>query len=145
MLLENQQPSRSLTPGPRAPRVRAMGRVAALAIAVVVAAGCGPRAGAPCFGRSVACESPSAAAECRQETWTEIPCRGLAGCRTNMGQVICDMSLNLAGDACPLSAENEGIRYSAGGGILECHGGALVRTRSCTSCSRSGDIIVCTP
>jgi len=62
-----------------------------------------------------------------------------------MGQVICDMSLNLAGDACPLSAENEGTCDPDGGAILECHGGTLVRTRSCGSCSRSGDIIVCTP
>ncbi|MGA9522273.1 MAG: hypothetical protein WBV82_12455, partial [Myxococcaceae bacterium] len=76
----------------------------------------------------------------RDGTWTALPCRGPGGCVANT-VVECDMSRNLEGDLCALTApsnEGKGICTADGKATLQCRQGTLVKTNDCSSCSVTG-------
>lgn len=101
-------------------------------------AACGaPKAGASCMLEDrYACESSAVAIECRAKVWRELPCKGPKGCVSSGGQVTCDISRDVAGDACGIGAEGAGICTVDGHAVLECREGVLVQTKLCpTACS----------
>ena len=106
---------------------------------------CGaPKAGSPCRFAAYVCDEESPhALECRDGTWTELPCRGPSGCTVVDGRVSCDMNGNLAGDLCALSAHGSGLCTADGLGTLECRQGSLVQTQTCASCTQSSTDVVC--
>ncbi|MBX5484731.1 MAG: hypothetical protein IRZ16_23150 [Myxococcaceae bacterium] len=91
------------------------------------------------------CNNATSALECRLGTWRELPCRGPGGCTVTNNKITCDMSLNLEGDACAASTEGQGICATTGDAALTCRSGTLVKTNSCSSCTTSGDQVICQP
>lgn len=118
------------------------GTVVLLTSVIVFACG-GTNPGDSCNTTGYLCDSKTTALECRLGTWTELPCRGPAGCTDSGGKVDCDMSLNQAGDACAASTEGKGLCEASGTATLECRQGTLVKTNDCSSCTTSGDQVVC--
>lgn len=106
---------------------------------------CGPAAGDECRGGGYLCSGPKEALECREGRWRALPCRGAQGCSQSQGSIRCDMSANMEEDACALSAEGRGLCTADGKGVLECRQGALVKTRTCASCTMSGNTVACQP
>ena len=121
--------------------------LAALSIAVsILASACGGASvGGSCNTDGLACEDSSNALECRVGTWRALPCRGPGGCKVSNSKVTCDMSLNHEGDACAASTEGQGICDPSGTAALTCRSGTLVKTNTCSSCTTTGDQIICQP
>ncbi len=123
---------------------RRRGLVAAL-LAAAAGAACGPaKAGDPCRS-GFECADARTALECRTGTWTALPCRGDGGCAQSASAVSCDMSANLAGDACPLDKENDGLCGPGGLSMLQCRAGTLVTTSACRICAVASGTVLCTP
>lgn len=105
---------------------------------------CGGNApGDDCDTTGFLCHDENSALECRLGKWRELPCRGPNGCKVSSDKVNCDMSANVEGDACAASTEGEGLCAPGGTATLECRQGTLVKTNDCTSCSASGEQVVC--
>src|SRR5512140_1628933 len=132
-------------PGAR-PNSASVLRTGCVLAGLLLASSCGPTAGGPCTGHGFVCGGRSTAYECRPSGWAEIPCKGPAGCRENVEALFCDMSLDVAGDACPLWSEGQGICAAPDfQAVLECHFGVMVQTKTCSSCAVSQDVVDCTP
>ncbi|MGQ0506523.1 MAG: hypothetical protein ACT4TC_14515 [Myxococcaceae bacterium] len=106
--------------------------------------------GGGCNATGFLCDSATTALECRDNVWTELPCKGPGGCALtkdaqNKETVKCDMRLNTAGDACASSAENKGICSADGKAVYECRSGFLAQTATCSSCTVQADKISCAP
>ncbi len=130
----------------RSPHIFRTPAVLGIWAALVLVAGCQPTAGADCQTRSFACADEASALECRDEIWTEIPCRGPGGCAVEEGRVLCDMSLNQPGDPCPLTAEGQATcKTPELNAVLECRDGALVQTRTCSNCFGANELLTCEP
>ena len=99
--------------------------------------------GDSCDQTGFLCENPTAALECRLGKWTLLPCRGPLGCQRTGDTIKCDMSGNAEGDACASTAEGKGLCTVDGKATLECRQGSLVKTNTCTSCSVSGEQVIC--
>lgn len=120
-------------------------RTAVILGACAALLGCGPSLGADCTGRQFSCGTEASALECRDGTWTELPCRGEAGCQVVEGRVRCDMTLNQPGDLCPVAAEGQATcKTPELNAVLECRSGVLVQTRTCSDCFGS-ETITCVP
>ena len=113
--------------------------------ALLLLAGCGARgvAGEACTKTGFVCQDTSTALECRDGTWMALPCRGTGGCTESSGSILCDMAGNLAGDGCASTSEGKGLCSGDGRATLECKSGSLVATNACSSCSVTGDQVVC--
>lgn len=112
----------------------------------LLAFSCGnPNPGDKCDKTGFLCVDGSSAMECRGGVWSILPCRGATGCTRTNDLIRCDMSGNIAGDACASTAEGKGLCSSDGKSTLECREGKLVQTNTCSSCAVSGDQIVCQP
>lgn len=126
--------------------VRGPAKSIALGFVLAWMAACGPTAGDPCRGDVFTCADPRTALECQANTWAEIPCRGPGGCRSSAGTILCDLSLNQAGDGCPWALEGQALCEAPGNtAVLECHDGVLSRTRSCSTCRVEDSLVSCTP
>jgi len=117
-----------------------------VASALLFACG-GPQPGKSCGTRSgYYCIDGLSAAECRDGVWVQLPCRGPGGCVANNGNISCDMSTNLPGDACASSQDGHGLCNPTQTALYECRGGTLVQTQECRSCSISSDNrVICQP
>ena len=116
------------------------------ALLILAVAGCGGISeGQDCDTGGYACEDGSSALECREGTWTRLPCRGPSGCSEDGSAVTCDTSAALEGDACGLSAAGRGLCAEGGTALLECRKGFFVKTASCSSCSVQSGQVICTP
>lgn len=113
-----------------------------LAAAFFLAACGAPEAGDECNSNGFLCADATTALECSVGKWRALPCRGPSGCEVEDNRVTCDMSLNQAGDACASSTEGAGLCEPSGTSALQCRSGVLVQT-SCTSCTTSGEEIIC--
>jgi hypothetical protein len=118
--------------------------VVAFLCAVGLAACGGPKAGDSCDAEGFLCADQTTALECRTGTWRALPCRGPAGCTVSNSRVSCDMSKNVAGDACAASTEGQGLCNATNNGTLVCRQGTIVAQDTCTSCTVSGDQVICT-
>lgn len=115
-------------------------------VASLFLAGCGPTAGDDCEGGGYVCDSETQALECRQGQWRALPCKGALGCGEVSGKIRCDVSANVAGDACAASAEGRAQCRQDGKALLECRMGLLEETMTCASCAvTSGSEVTCTP
>ena len=115
-----------------------------LVLAASSLAACGgAKAGGSCSQTGFLCQDKSNALECLGGTWTALPCRGTGGCAVANSQVTCDMSADMAGDACASSAEGLGLCTVDGHATLECRGGTLQQTNTCTSCAITNGQVVC--
>lgn len=103
----------------------------------------GAKEGGSCGQSGFLCADSSAALECKLERWVRLPCKGPGGCKREGDVIRCDMSANTEGDACASTAEGKGLCSFAGNATLECREGALVKTNDCTSCSVSGEQVIC--
>jgi hypothetical protein len=115
-----------------------------LACAVLLACG-GPQPGKSCNRTGYYCMDKDSAAECRDGVWVELPCRGPGGCASSGGNISCDMSANLPGDACAASQEGHGLCSATKTAIYECRDGTLVQTQECRACSISNNQVTCQP
>lgn len=107
---------------------------------------CGaPMGGDDCRSAGYLCQDRENALECRDGTWTELPCRGPNGCAKAGDGISCDTSAAIEGDACAASAEGRGLCAENGRALLECRRGAFVKTASCSSCAESAGRLVCNP
>jgi hypothetical protein len=106
---------------------------------------CGPTLGQPCEGGGYVCGDEAQALECRDGKWRALPCRGAEGCLEQGRTVRCDMTGNVAGDACAFSTEGSGLCTADGKGVLECRMGTLVRVRECSTCTMTSDTVQCEP
>jgi hypothetical protein len=107
--------------------------------------GCGgAKAGEACDQAGFLCETATAALECRVGKWTSLPCRGPGGCTRSGDTIKCDMSGNSENDPCASTAEGKGLCTANGTATLECRQGTLVKTNTCSTCTVSGDQVVCT-
>ena len=75
----------------------------------------------------------------------QLPCRGDNGCKRDGDVIRCDMTKNVAGDACASTAENKGLCTADQTAVLTCRDGVLVHTSDCKTCAVSGDQVVCQP
>jgi hypothetical protein len=116
-----------------------------LLLAALLLAACGPSAGSSCRGGGYVCSDEKEALECRSGTWRALPCKGPLGCVELEGSIRCDMSGNVAGDACALSSEGRGLCSASGTALLECRMGVLVEIRQCSTCSMSNTRVICEP
>jgi hypothetical protein len=96
-----------------------------------------------CNKTGFVCQDTTTALECRGGAWVALACRGSGGCAEADGNIQCDMTGNLAGDACASTAEGKGLCSADGKATLECRSGALVATNACSSCTVSADQVVC--
>lgn len=121
--------------------------LALVALAWLAAAtlACGGKAGGACSQTGFVCEGKGAALECIDGVWVSLPCRGALGCRREGDVVRCDMSANQEGDGCASSANGRGMCTQDGSAVLECREGTLLKTRTCSSCAVSGELVVCSP
>lgn len=115
-----------------------------LSLSGLVACGA-PAAGDDCSTQAYFCGDPSTALECRDGTWTALPCRGPGGCADSAGAITCDVSAAVAGDACAASSDGRGVCAQGGTALLECRQGAFVQTASCSRCSEDAGRLVCEP
>ncbi len=122
-----------------------MARIALVSIALLLTACGAPKEGDACNQTGFLCQDATAALECKNERWTKLPCRGPNGCKREGDVIKCDMTGNIAGDACASTAESKGLCDATGTATLECRQGVLVKTNDCTSCTVSGDQVVCQP
>jgi hypothetical protein len=89
--------------------------------------------------------------ECKLGVWVSLPCKGPGGCVRQDKVVKCDMSGNMAGDACASSAAGKGLCAADGLSTLECREEAmsgnlvLTKTNTCRTCSIVGEQVVCQP
>jgi hypothetical protein len=117
-----------------------------LAVCSLFVVACGtPKAGDKCNTTGFLCADATTALECQSGAWVALPCRGSTGCAKANDAIHCDMSANVAGDACATIAEGKGFCNADGTGTLECHGGVLAATRTCRSCTVNGNNVDCTP
>jgi hypothetical protein len=121
-------------------------RLIAAAAASVLVAACGePSAGDRCDNGGYVCQDDANALECRDGTWRALPCRGPGGCEESGRTVDCDVSQNLAGDACAESSEGYSICAADGRAVLECRTGTFQQTHTCSNCYPSDPILICDP
>jgi hypothetical protein len=119
-------------------------RVVLFLTPALLLAACGtPQIGSSCSETGFLCDNSTNAMECITGKWTELPCRGVGGCAVASGQVTCDMSGDVAGDACASTAEGLGLCTAAGTATLECRNGTLVQTNVCTSCAVTNGQVTC--
>jgi hypothetical protein len=121
----------------------------------VVLGGCGsgngPDPGSRCEEVGYRCADDSTALECRAAaatgalSWVELPCRGPDGCRTSSGTVTCDVSANVAGDACSTSMEGKGFCTADGKAAMICRSGVFEKAADCVSCTVDAGQVVCQP
>src|SRR5438067_841254 len=119
-------------------------RLLPLAALALFACG-GPQPGDKCSQTGFLCLDGSDAMECRSSVWTKLPCRGSGGCSRDADVIKCDMSADQPGDPCASTAEGKGLCSQDGKSTLECRSGVLVQTNACTTCTVSGDQVVCQP
>jgi len=118
---------------------------ATLALCSFFSFSCGsPSAGTSCNVSGFVCESSASVLECQAGTWVSLPCKGPNGCSREGDMVKCDMTGNVANDACPAVAETKGFCTADNQGALQCLAGKLV-LRSCRTCSVSNEQVTCTP
>ncbi len=118
---------------------------AVLVSAFLLGACGGPDAGDSCNTNGFVCGDDKTVLECTSGKWRSIPCRGAGGCSVNNNRVSCDVTRNQAGDACASANEGQGICHPNGSATLECRNGVFVQTNTCSSCTVSGERVVCTP
>lgn len=121
-----------------------------LALLVLAASMCltacgGAKEGGTCSTNGFLCADTTAALECKGGLWVKLPCKGSGGCKREADVVKCDMSGNVAGDACASTAQGRGLCTSDMKGTLECRDGVLVKTNDCRSCTVNGDQVICSP
>lgn len=114
-----------------------------VSVALMTAACGGAKAGEDCNQTGFLCADATSALECRVGKWTTLPCRGPSGCQRTGDTIKCDMSNNNENDACASTAEGKGLCTQNGTATLECRQGVLVKTNTCTSCTVSGDQVIC--
>ncbi len=105
----------------------------------------GAKEGDSCNQNGFLCADAANALECKAGQWVKLPCRGSAGCTRTNDVIKCDMTGDLAGDNCASTAEGKGLCTAAGTATLDCRSGVLVQTNTCSSCSVSGDQVICQP
>lgn len=103
----------------------------------------GVDAGDSCNTSGFACRDDQTALECANGTWRAIPCRGPGGCEVQSNRVTCDVTRNQGGDACATVNEGQGICHPNGSATLECRNGVFVQTRTCSTCTVSGEQVFC--
>jgi len=106
---------------------------------------CGARAGASCEGGGYTCSSEAEALECRDQKWRTLQCRGPLGCVEEGDTVSCDLTRNVAGDACAASAEGRGQCTADGKAVLECRMGTLTQVKTCGTCTMDTARVICQP
>jgi hypothetical protein len=115
---------------------------------VLVSVSCGSaRVGEVCNTSGYLCLDVTTMLECRSRYWVALPCRGPGGCNRAGNTLTCDMSLNLADDACATNgdARTIGMCTRDGKGTLVCLDGKLVKADVCKSCAVKGDVVTCEP
>ncbi len=117
----------------------------ALVAPALILPGCSSAAeGTTCENPTVFdCRDDTSALECKAGLWTAVPCKGPKGCASSGGDVLCDLSGNAAGDACPAVHEGKGQCAPDGRATLECRGGTFQQTNTCGSCSVQQQQVVC--
>lgn len=116
-----------------------------LLVGSLLLSACGVKAGDSCEGGGYTCSSEAEALECRDEKWRALPCRGPAGCVEAGNTVTCDLTRNMAGDACAASAEGRGQCTADGKAVLECRMGTLVQVKTCGTCTMDTARVICQP
>ena len=112
----------------------------------MLAAACGsPKSGDKCSANGFVCENATNAMECKLSVWVALPCKGPGGCVKSADSIQCDMTADVAGDACASSAEGKGLCTTDGTGTLECKNGVLTQTNTCRTCSVMNDQVICSP
>lgn len=120
-----------------------LGVLAALALCGVA---CGPpKAGDSCSAAGFLCADNQNAMECYDGSWRELPCKGAQGCTRDGESIKCDMSANIAGDACATTVVRKGICTADLKATLTCDPIDLTfkQSNTCRTCSVSGDTVVC--
>lgn len=118
--------------------------LACLVLPLSLGVACGSaKAGGSCSQEGFLCQDTQTALECRIGVWLALPCRGPGGCTVASGAVTCDMSGDMAGDACASTAEGKAICTTSGNATLQCTNGSLVQSNTCTTCTVSNGQVVC--
>jgi hypothetical protein len=121
-----------------------MFRALALAFAFTLVACGAPKAGDSCNTAGFLCADNVNALECQNLAWRQLPCRGPSGCRHDGATIRCDMSLDVAGDACASTAVGSGLCSMDAQShpiTLECRNdpvsgtNSLVQTYMCRTCT----------
>ncbi len=113
------------------------------ALLVLLALGCGPKAGGSCATANEAeCNGANAAFVCVDSKWMALECRGPNACRVTGSSVDCDQSLANLNDAC----DEEG-NYACTvdkKASLKCVGKKWTMDEQCpNSCSVSSTEVAC--
>ncbi|HYO66556.1 MAG TPA: hypothetical protein VEU33_10775 [Archangium sp.] len=116
-----------------------------LMIGSLLLSACGVKAGDSCGGGGYTCASEKEALECRDKLWRTLQCRGASGCSESGNEILCDMTGNVAGDACAASAEGRGLCTADGKARLECRMGVLVQVSTCSTCVMNDTHVTCNP
>ncbi len=126
--------------------------VAAASSLVFFLSACGAaKAGDKCDTQGYLCADATTALECKLGAWVALPCKGANGCKKASDSIKCDMTGNVAGDACASSAVGKGLCTADQKAVLECREdsatGALTlkKTMDCRTCAVTGDQVTCQP
>lgn len=121
--------------------------VAVLCCSGLVFTGCCSKAkpGDPCTSGKASCLDKSAELVCQDGKFVSSACKGPKGCYTSGDKLMCDISGNNDGDACP--RENDGNAQCTADHktIVVCHSGKYQRQhcRGPGGCNDSGDTVKC--
>jgi hypothetical protein len=116
-----------------------------LLVGSLLLSACGAKAGDSCQGGGYTCANEKEALECREEKWRTLPCRGAQGCMEEGDSVSCDLTQNVAGDACAASAEGRGQCTADNKAVLECRMGVLTQVKTCGTCTMDSSRVICQP
>ncbi len=126
--------------------------LAVAAVATLLSACGGPKAGTNCDKLGYLCADKDTALECRQTSatygtkeWVELPCKGPDGCRATGSEVSCDVSGSVEGDACATSMEGKGLCAADGKKAYVCRSGTFVVASVCQTCSVQSGEVICQP
>lgn len=77
--------------------------------------------------------------------WFAVPCQGPAGCSASGTTVSCDFAMRPS-QACPSRFEGQGDCSLDGTHVLECRGGAVLKTYDCArGCKVQNGLVICMP
>lgn len=125
----------------------------ALAVAAVLFVACGgdekqdpvPKVTELCTEGGMSCANPTTLLVCEAGKFRTVPCRGPAGCTSSSTTVSCDVSRNLAGDACPKANEGQAICDPANANQgLKCTNGTF-QAQACKGCYVQSNQVLCQP
>jgi hypothetical protein len=119
--------------------------IALLALLSLSAVACKKKVGDACTKGQAACLDDKTELACQDGKLVSAPCKGPNGCKIAEGKLTCDISANVAGDACSTDYEGHAQCGSDNKSKVTCAKGKYVSSpcRGPDGCKQQGDTAMC--